>query len=91
LLTSSTAFAPVASRAGQTLPITLNDPLIVATVKKVDLAAIKDNDYVGVATRVASGGSRQASASPLRTSTPHDYHPPHGAVLHVVSAAAPAG
>src|SRR4051794_33589008 len=50
----------VASRDGQTLAVTLADPLTVMSVKKVDLAAIKDTDYVGVATRSGPDGKLMA-------------------------------
>ena len=50
----------VTGRDGQTLAITLKDPLVVLTVKKVDLAAIKPNDYVGIATRTGPDGKPTA-------------------------------
>jgi hypothetical protein len=38
----------------------LNDPLTVSTVKKVDLADIKPNTYVGIATRGGANGEMTA-------------------------------
>jgi len=46
----------VDSRDGQKLEITLNDPLTVATVKKVDLASVGQGAFIGTATRPAAGG-----------------------------------
>jgi hypothetical protein len=50
----------VDDRDGQNVEITLNDPLTVVTVKKVDLSAIKANDYVGIATRTGADGKQTA-------------------------------
>jgi hypothetical protein len=47
----------VNSRDGQTLTIKLNDPLAVAAMKKVDLASINANTYIGTATRLGPNGS----------------------------------
>jgi hypothetical protein len=48
------------TREGTKVDVLLNDPLTVATVKKVDLADIKPNAYVGIATRTGAGGELQA-------------------------------
>jgi hypothetical protein len=50
----------VTSRTGENLAITLNEPLTVLTVKKVDLASITANNYVGIATRVGADGKQTA-------------------------------
>ena len=50
----------VNSRDGQKLEVTLNDPLTVLTVKKVDLNSIATNDYVGIATRTGADGKLTA-------------------------------
>ncbi len=50
----------IATREGPKVDVLLNDPLTVATVKKFDLADIKPNTYVGIATRTAAGGELQA-------------------------------
>jgi hypothetical protein len=50
----------VATREGPKADITLTDPLTVATVKKVDLAAIVPNTYVGIATRTGANGELRA-------------------------------
>ncbi|WP_428485064.1 hypothetical protein [Rhodopila sp.] len=50
----------VKARDGQTVDIALTQPLMVLTVKKLDLAAIKPNSYVGIATRTGAGGVMQA-------------------------------
>ena len=50
----------VTSRTGEKLEVTLADPLTVMTVKKVELSAIKDNDYVGIATRTGADGKLTA-------------------------------
>jgi hypothetical protein len=50
----------VNSRDGQKLEVTLNDPLAVLTVKKVDLNSIAANTYVGVATRTGTDGKLTA-------------------------------
>ncbi len=47
------------SRDGK-LEVTLNDPLAVLTVKKVDLNSIAANTYVGVATRTSTDGKLTA-------------------------------
>ena len=48
------------TREGPKVDVLLNDPLTVATVKKFDLADIKPNTYVGIATRTAANGELQA-------------------------------
>jgi len=48
------------TREGTKVDVLLNDPLTVSTVKKVELADIKPNTYVGIATRAAAGGELQA-------------------------------
>jgi hypothetical protein len=48
------------TREGTKVDVLLNDPLTVATVKKVELADIKPGTYVGIATRTAAGGEQQA-------------------------------
>ena len=50
----------VNSRDGQKLEITLNEPLTVATVKKVELSSIEPNSYVGIATRTGADGKLTA-------------------------------
>ena len=50
----------VATREGPKVDITMNDPLTVSTVKKVDLASIGAGAYVGIATRTAANGEQQA-------------------------------
>src|SRR5262245_47503044 len=50
----------VNTREDTKIEVTLNDPLTVATVKKFDLADIKPNTYVGIATRTVTGGQLQA-------------------------------
>jgi hypothetical protein len=50
----------VNSRGGQKLEVTLNDPLTVLTVKKIDLNSIAANAYVGVATRTGADGKLTA-------------------------------
>src|ERR1700749_2132192 len=50
----------VATREGPKVDITLNDPLTVSTVKKVDLASIGAGAYVVIATRTAANGEQQA-------------------------------
>jgi hypothetical protein len=50
----------VNSRDGQKVEVTLNDPLTVATVKKLDLSAIEPNSYVGIATRTGVDGTLTA-------------------------------
>ena len=48
------------TREGTKVDVLLNEPLTVSTVKKVELADIKPNAYVGIATRTAAGGELQA-------------------------------
>jgi hypothetical protein len=50
----------VATREGPKVDITLNDPLTVATVKKIDLASIEPGTYVGIATKTGANGEMQA-------------------------------
>lgn len=50
----------VNSRGGEAVPVILNDPLTVAALKKVDLASIDQNAYVGVATRNGPDGKMTA-------------------------------
>jgi hypothetical protein len=50
----------VATREGPKVDVMLNDPLTVATVKKVDLASIAPGTYVGIATRNGANGEMQA-------------------------------
>jgi hypothetical protein len=50
----------VKTRAGDTVQITLTDPLTVTTVKKVELASIASGSYVGIATRAGADGKPQA-------------------------------
>jgi hypothetical protein len=50
----------VNSRDGKKLEVTLNDPLAVATVKKVELSSIKDTDFIGTATRTGADGKLTA-------------------------------
>jgi hypothetical protein len=50
----------VNGRDGQKVEIILNDPLTVATVKKVELSAIKDTDFIGTATRTGADGKLTA-------------------------------
>jgi hypothetical protein len=54
------AVMKVHSRDGTTLTITLGDPLTVATVKPVALTAIKDTDFVGIASRTGADGKMTA-------------------------------
>src|ERR1700739_2354130 len=46
----------IATREGPKVDVTLNDPLTVVTVKKVDLASITPHTYVGIATRAGANG-----------------------------------
>jgi hypothetical protein len=48
------------TREGPKVDVLLNDPLTVRTVKKVDLADIKPNAYVGIATRAGANGELRA-------------------------------
>jgi hypothetical protein len=50
----------VTSRDGQKLDITLNDPLSVVTVKRVELASITPGTFIGTATRTGAKGEPQA-------------------------------
>lgn len=50
----------VTTREGPKVEVMLNDPLTVSTVKKVDLADIKPNTYVGIATRGVANGEMTA-------------------------------
>lgn len=50
----------VATREGPKVDILLADPLTVITVKKVELASIAPNSYVGIATKAGTGGELQA-------------------------------
>lgn len=50
----------VDTREGTKVDVLLNDPLTVATVKRVDLADIKPQAYVGIATRTAANGQQDA-------------------------------
>jgi hypothetical protein len=50
----------VTTREGPKVDVTLNDPLTVATVKKVELASIAPNSYVGIATRTGANGELRA-------------------------------
>ncbi len=48
------------TREGPKVDVLLNDPLMVSTVRNVDLADIKPGSYVGIATRSAAHGELQA-------------------------------
>ncbi|MBV9251003.1 MAG: hypothetical protein JO227_17365, partial [Acetobacteraceae bacterium] len=50
----------VNARDGARLDITLNEPLTVMAVKRVDLASITPNTYVGIASRTAADGKPEA-------------------------------
>lgn len=50
----------VKTRTGDTVEITLTDPLTVTTVKNVDVASITAGSYVGIATRTGADGKQQA-------------------------------
>jgi hypothetical protein len=50
----------VTGRDGQKMEVVLNDPLTVVTVKKVDLATIGPDTYVGIATKTAADGKMTA-------------------------------
>ena len=50
----------VATREGPKVDVTLNDPLTVRAVKKVELASIAPNTYVGIATRAGANGELRA-------------------------------
>ena len=46
----------VATREGPKVDVTLNDPLTVLTVKRVELASIASGTYVGIASRTGTNG-----------------------------------
>jgi hypothetical protein len=48
------------SRDGSKLEVMLNDPVTVVAVKKIDLASIEPNSYVGIATRTGADGKLTA-------------------------------
>jgi len=50
----------VNSRDGKKLEVTLADGFTVATVKKVDLSAIKETDFIGTATSTGADGKMPA-------------------------------
>ncbi len=50
----------VHARDGSTVSITLMDPLTVATLKRVPLTAIKDDTFVGIASRNGPNGTAEA-------------------------------
>jgi hypothetical protein len=50
----------IATREGPKVDVSLNDPLTVVTVKKVELSSITPNTYVGIATRAGANGQLQA-------------------------------
>ena len=50
----------VSSRDGRKLDITLNDPLTVMTVRRVELDAITPGTFVGAATRAGANGELRA-------------------------------
>jgi hypothetical protein len=50
----------VKSREGETLKIKLNDPLTVMAVSKLDMAAIKQDSFVGVASTKGADGKHYA-------------------------------
>jgi hypothetical protein len=50
----------VDTREGSKVDILLNDPLTVSTVKRFDLADVKQGSYVGIATRTGANGERDA-------------------------------
>jgi hypothetical protein len=50
----------VNSRDGKKLEVTLADGFTVATVKKVELSAIKETDFIGTATRTGADGKMTA-------------------------------
>lgn len=50
----------VQARDGSMVDINLMDPLSVATVKRVPLSAIKDNTFVGIASRSTPSGTAEA-------------------------------
>ena len=67
----------VKSRDGQTIPIMLNDPLTVLSLKKVDLASVAPGTFIGTASAPAGPASRSRSwsspkppAAPARATTP---------------------
>ena len=50
----------VNTREGPKVDVLLNDALTVSTVKRTDLADIKQDTYVGIATRTAANGEQDA-------------------------------
>jgi len=50
----------VTTREGPKVDVTLNDPLTVATVKRVELASITPGAYVGIASRPGPNGELRA-------------------------------
>ena len=50
----------VDTREGSKVDILLNDNLTVSTVKRFDLADVKQGSYVGIATRTGASGERDA-------------------------------
>jgi hypothetical protein len=50
----------VRSRTDEKLPITLNDPLTVVTLKKIELSAIEPGSFIGTATRTGADGKLTA-------------------------------
>jgi hypothetical protein len=50
----------VATREGPKVDVTLNDPLTVLTVKRVELASIASGTYVGIASRTGTNGELRA-------------------------------
>lgn len=48
------------TREGSALDVTLNDPLTVTTVKRLELSDIKQGTYVGIASRTGADGKAQA-------------------------------
>lgn len=50
----------VTTREGPKVDVLLNDPLTVASVKKFELADVKPNSYVGIATRTGANGELTA-------------------------------
>jgi hypothetical protein len=50
----------VATREGPKVDVTLNNPLTVVTVKRVELASITPGAYVGIASRTGSNGELRA-------------------------------
>jgi hypothetical protein len=50
----------VNSRDGTKLEVTLNDPLTVRTVKKIELSAVEPGSFIGTATRTGADGKMTA-------------------------------